>query len=93
VCRGCGSFAIAKTELTHLERVDRALRDAMWIARVQLAWHHFGLDTPEAHAKATLDFHRAYRNRHRQGDERFSVSKPKGKWYELKVETNPFRSN
>jgi len=54
-------FAIAKTELTHLERVDRALagRD---VDRAPFSfWHHFGLDTPEAHAKVTLDFHRAYR--------------------------------
>jgi len=46
--------------LGHKERVDRAL-EGKDVDRTPFSfWHHFGLKTPEAHAKATLDFHAKY---------------------------------
>ncbi len=76
--------------LTRKERVDRALdgRDA---DRPPFSfWHHFGLKTAEDHARATLDFHRQYRTDLVKVMSDFAYPRPAGKWYELKVEQNPF---
>jgi uroporphyrinogen-III decarboxylase len=83
-------LAASSKKLTHKERVQRALKGAEVDRPPYSFWHHFGLKTPEAHAKATLDFHRAYRTDIVKVMSDFPYPKPAGKWYELKVETNPF---
>lgn len=55
-------FAVARDTLTHRERLDRALKGDDVDRPPFTFWYHFGLekDGPEAHARATLDFHRRY---------------------------------
>ena len=83
-------FATAGASLTHKERVDRALQGADVDRPPFSFWHHFGLDSSAALAQATLDFHREYRTDIVKVMSDFPYPKPKGKWYELKVEANPF---
>jgi uroporphyrinogen-III decarboxylase len=83
-------FAAAGAGLTHKERVDRALQGADVDRPPFSFWHHFGLTTPQAHAQATLDFHREYRTDIVKVMSDFPYPKPNGKWCELKVESNPF---
>jgi uroporphyrinogen decarboxylase len=76
--------------LRHKERVDRAL-EGKDVDRPPFSfWHHFGLNTPEAHAKATLDFHAKYRTDIVKVMSDFPYPKPPGAWYELTVDGNPF---
>lgn len=82
--------AFAKANLSHTERVDRALKGADVDRPPFSFWHHFGLHTPEEHAKATLDFHRAYRTDLVKVMSDFPYPRPAGKWYELKPLENPF---
>lgn len=72
------------------ERIDRAL-DGRDVDRPPFSfWHHFGLHTPEDHARATLDFHRQYRTDFVKVMSDFPYPHPAGNWYSLKVEANPF---
>jgi uroporphyrinogen decarboxylase len=80
----------ARASLSHKERVDRAMAGSPVDRPPFSFWHHFGLTTPEAHAQATLEFHRAYRTDIVKVMSDFPYPKPPGKWYELKVESNPF---
>jgi len=76
--------------LSRKERVDRAL-DGRDVDRTPFSfWHHFGLKTAEDHARATLDFHHQYRTDFVKVMSDFAYPRPAGKWYELKVESNPF---
>ncbi|MBI4909326.1 MAG: hypothetical protein HY820_37250 [Acidobacteria bacterium] len=84
------SLATAKSPLSHKERVDLALQGKEVDRTPFSFWHHFGLKTPESHAKATLDFHRAYRTDIVKVMSDFPYPKPTGKWYELKPLDNPF---
>jgi uroporphyrinogen decarboxylase len=77
-------------ELSHIDRVDRALAGKELDRPAFTFWHHFGLKTPEEHATRTLEFHRAYRTDIVKVMSDFPYPKPPGKWYELKVEANPF---
>lgn len=77
-------------ELSHIDRVDRALAGKELDRPPFTFWHHFGLPTPEEHAARTLAFHRAYRTDIVKVMSDFPYPKPPGKWYELKVEANPF---
>src|SRR5579862_3249860 len=77
-------------QLTRKERVDRALAGKDVDRTPFSFWHHFGLKTPEAHSKATLEFHRRYRTDIVKVMSDFDYPKPAGKWYEGKVEANPF---
>ena len=54
-------LARAEKSLTSKDRVDRTLKGADVDRPPFSHWHHFGLTTPEEHAKATLAFHQAYR--------------------------------
>jgi len=83
-------LAYGRSSLTHKERVDRALKGADVDRPPFSFWHHFGLKTPEDHAQATLAFHRAYRTDIVKVMSDFDYPKPAGKWYELKVDPNPF---
>src|SRR5947209_13290221 len=82
--------AFGKTSLSRKERVDRALRGRDVDRTPFSFWHHFGLKTPEEHAKATLDFHRNYRTDIVKVMSDFPYPKPQRRWFELKVEQNPF---
>ena len=76
--------------LNRKERVDRAL-EGRDVDRPPFSfWHHFGLKTAEDHARATLDFHRQYRTDFVKVMSDFAYPRPAGKWFELKVEPNPF---
>jgi uroporphyrinogen decarboxylase len=76
--------------LSPKERVNRAL-EGRGVDRPPFSfWHHFGLKTAEDHARATLDFHRQYRTDFVKVMSDFAYPRPAGKWYELKVEPNPF---
>jgi uroporphyrinogen decarboxylase len=77
-------------ELFHIDRVDRALAGKELDRPPFTFWHHFGLKTPEEHAARTLAFHRAYRTDIVKVMSDFPYPKPASKWYELKVEANPF---
>jgi uroporphyrinogen decarboxylase len=83
-------MVFSKTTLSHKQRVDRASKGGDVDRPPFSFWHHFGLETPEAHAKATLDFHREYHTDLVKVMSDFAYPKPQGKWYELKVEANPF---
>jgi uroporphyrinogen decarboxylase len=76
--------------LTCKERVDRALRgDAVDRPPFSL-WHHFGLTTADAHAKATLAFHHEYRTDIVKVMSDFPYPKPARKWWELRPVNDPF---
>ena len=77
--------------LTHKQRVERALQGQDVDRAPFTFWHHFGLETPEAHATATLEFHRRYRTDIVKVMSDFPYPKSaSAKWYELKVQANPF---
>ena len=77
-------------QLNSLERVDRAMAGREVDRPPFSFWHHFGLKTPEEHAKATLEFHRRYKTDIVKVMSDFPYPKPRGKWYELAVVDNPF---
>lgn len=83
-------FALGRPSLTQKERVDRALAGEEVDRPPFSFWHHFGLTSAVAHAKATIEFHRAYRTDIVKVMSDFAYPRPAGKWYELKVEANPF---
>ena len=72
------------------ERIDRAMQGAGVDRPPFSFWQHFRLATGEAHAEATLDFHRRYRTDLVKVMNDFPYPKPAGEWYELKPEANPF---
>jgi uroporphyrinogen-III decarboxylase len=76
--------------LGHKERIDRAMQGAGVDRPPFSFWQHFRLPAAEAHAEATLDFHRRYRTDLVKVMNDFPYPKPAGKWYELKPEANPF---
>jgi len=83
-------LARGEKSLASKDRVDRVLKGADVDRPPFSLWHHFGLTTPEEHAKATLAFHQAYRTDVVKVMSDFAYPKPAGKWYELKPEKNPF---
>jgi uroporphyrinogen decarboxylase len=87
---GAAASVARGAALSRKERVDRAL-EGRDVDRPPFSfWHHFGLKTAEEHARATLDFHRKYRTDFVKVMSDFAYPRPAGKWYELKVESNPF---
>jgi uroporphyrinogen decarboxylase len=84
LCRGSERFSSR-------QRIDRALRGLELDRPAFSLWHHFGLKTPEAHARRTLEFHRAYRTDIVKVMSDFPYPKGSGtKWWELRVNNNPF---
>jgi uroporphyrinogen decarboxylase len=78
--------------LTPKERVDRALTGRDVDRAPFTFWHHF-LDTTvpgAAHAHSTLEFHNRFRTDLVKVMSDYTYPKPKGEWFELKVESNPF---
>ena len=76
--------------LSRKERVDRALAGQDVDRPPFTLWHHFGLKTAQEHASRTLEFHRVYRTDLVKVMSDFDYPKPAGKWYQLKVNPNPF---
>jgi uroporphyrinogen-III decarboxylase len=76
--------------LSSTDRVNRVLRGGSVDRPPFTLWHHFGLKTAEAHAARTIDFHRLCRTDIVKVMSDFPYPKPPGKWWELKVERNPF---
>jgi uroporphyrinogen decarboxylase len=74
------------------QRLDSVLRGEPVDRAPFSFWHHFGLEKfpAERHAKATLDFHRRYRTDLVKVMSDYPYPKPKGKWYELEVQANPY---
>jgi uroporphyrinogen-III decarboxylase len=79
-----------RASLSYKQRIDRAIEGAEVDRPPFTFWHHFGLKTAEAHAKATLDFHSAYRTDLVKVMSDFPYPKPAGKWYELKPVASPY---
>ena len=84
------AMAHGGASLSKTERVRRALAGRDLDRPPFSFWHHFGLKTPEAHASATLNFHRDYRTDIVKVMSDFPYPKPAGNWWELKPEANPF---
>ena len=82
--------ACRRARLSYKQRIDRAIEGADVDRPPFTFWHHFGLKTAEAHAKATLDFHTAYRTDLVKVMSDFPYPKPAGKWYELKPVASPY---
>jgi uroporphyrinogen decarboxylase len=85
-----GPILRGAAELRPKERVDRALAGKDVDRPPFSLWHHFGLKTAQEHAARTLEFHRAYRTDFVKVMSDFDYPKPAGKWYQLKVTSNPF---
>ena len=84
--------AAAAPKLTPRQRIDRAMRGLEVDRPPFTFWHHFGLEKlpGERHARATLEFHRKFRTDLVKVMSDYPYPKPKGNWYELRVEVNPF---
>lgn len=76
--------------LNRKQRVDRALTGRDVDRPPFTHWHHFGPQTAEVHAKATLDYHWRYRTDIVKVMSDFPYPKPAGNWHDLKVLDNPF---
>jgi uroporphyrinogen decarboxylase len=78
--------------ITHKDRIDRALKGQEPDHLPFTFWYHFHDETKPAseHAKNTLEFHRKFRTDLVKVMSDYPYPKPKGAWYELKVEQNPF---
>jgi uroporphyrinogen decarboxylase len=85
-------IAAAAPALTSKDRVDRALRGADVDRPPFSVWYHFGLEKlpGDRHARATLEFHRKFRTDLVKVMSDYPYPRPKGKWFELKAEANPF---
>jgi len=83
---------LAAARLTPRERVERALRGEDVDRPPFTFWYHFGLEKEPGgrHARATLDFQRRFGTDLVKVMSDFPYPKPPGKWYELKVDANPF---
>ncbi len=78
--------------MTSKARVDCALAGTEADRVPFTFWHHFGLEKlpGEKQAEATLDYHRRFRTDLVKVMSDYPYPKPAGKWYELKLEANPF---
>lgn len=78
--------------MTGRERVDRALRGAAVDRPPFTFWYHFldEREPGEAHARHTLEFHRKFGTDLVKVMSDYPYPKPKGRWYDLRVEENPF---
>ena len=79
-----------RNQLSRKERVDRALAGQDVDRPPFTHWHHFGPQTPEEHAKATLEYHWKYRTDIVKVMSDYPYPKPARNWYELKAVDNPF---
>ena len=72
------------------ERIDKALSGTAQERPPFSFWHHFHLNNAEAHAKATLDFHRKFKTDLVKVMSDFPYPKSSAAWYELKPVADPF---
>ena len=91
VVAAAGPFVLRGATLSMKERVNRAMT-AQDLDRPPFSlWHHFGLKTAEAHAARTLEFHNTYRTDIVKVMSDFPYpAVTSGRWYQLKVESNPY---
>jgi uroporphyrinogen decarboxylase len=82
--------AAGQNPLTRKERVDRALAGRDVDRPPFTHWHHFEPQTPEEHAKATLEYHWKYKTDIVKVMSDYPYPKSAGNWYELKVLDSPF---
>jgi len=82
--------AAGQNSLNRKERVDRALAGRDVDRPPFTHWHHFEPQTPEEHAKATLEYHWKYKTDIVKVMSDYPYPKPPGNWYELKVLDNAF---
>jgi uroporphyrinogen decarboxylase len=82
--------ARGSARLSSTERIDRALQGRDVDRPPFTLWHHFNLNSSEAHAQATLNFHRAYHTDLVKVMSDFPYPRPAGRWYDLKPVDNPF---
>ncbi|MGI8988859.1 MAG: uroporphyrinogen decarboxylase family protein [Bryobacteraceae bacterium] len=78
--------------MSSAERVERALKGSD-VDRVPFSfWHHFGDQALPAarHAASTLEFHDKFRTDLVKVMSDYPYPKPAGKWYEVRIEENPF---
>src|SRR5712692_4638558 len=78
--------------LTSKQRVDRALQGADVDRPPFSFWHHFLDDSKpgEEHARSTLEFHEKFHTDLVKVMSDYPYPKPKGEWYALREERNPF---
>jgi uroporphyrinogen-III decarboxylase len=81
---------LGRSSLNSKDRIDRGMAGSDVDRPPFSFWHHFGLTDPQAHARATLDFHKTYHTDLVKVMSDFPYPKPAGKWYELTATTNPF---
>jgi uroporphyrinogen decarboxylase len=74
------------------ERVNRALKGQDVDRPPFTFWHHFGLEKEpgDRHAEATLAFHRKFHTDLVKVMSDYPFPKPEGKWWEVKIDSNPF---
>ncbi|MBC7925450.1 MAG: hypothetical protein H7039_07315 [Bryobacteraceae bacterium] len=87
---GTAAAIYGRAPLSSIERVDRALSGGDVDRPAISLWHHFGPQTPQDHARRTLEFHKAYRTDLIKVMSDFPYPKSPGAWHELKEERNPF---
>lgn len=89
---GAAATLLRGAALTPRERVDRALKGADVDRQPFTFWYHFGLEKlpGEKQAEATLAFHWKFRTDLVKVMSDYPYPKGSGKWYELKVEDNPY---
>lgn len=78
--------------ITPRQRIDRILAGQQTDRLAFTCWYHF-LDEKQpgkTHAGNTLNFHRKFRTDLVKVMSDYPYPKPAGRWYELKVEQNPF---
>lgn len=78
--------------LTSRERMDRVLQGQTPDRTPYTFWYHF-LDenkSGDEHAKTTLDFHHKFQTDLVKVMSDYPYPKPKGEWFALKIETDPF---
>jgi uroporphyrinogen decarboxylase len=84
--------ASAAPKMSSKERVNRALRGQEVDRTPFTFWYHFGLEKEpgDRHAEATLAFHRKFRTDLVKVMSDYPYPRSRGRWYELKVEPDPF---
>jgi uroporphyrinogen decarboxylase len=82
----------AAARMSSRERIDHVLRGEEVDRAPFSYWHHFHSEKfpAEKFAAATLDFHAKYHTDLVKVMSDYAYPKPAGKWYELRVEANPF---
>jgi uroporphyrinogen decarboxylase len=90
---GASSAALLRSAtMSPIERMNHALRGED-VDRPPFSYHYHFLDAEksgEEHAKTTLAFHDKFHTDLVKVMSDYPYPKPKGTWYELKVEQNPF---